>query len=129
MVYFITDGFHTKIGMSGDVEERLRGLHTANPRILKVALVFKGGLEQETEFHKLFFGKQTQALNEWYSMSPEEMVPKIIDKLGMLGVVHGINRAKRNSSTYEFSKDLVGAKDQRMLNQSIIKKCSIQGIE
>lgn len=122
MVYFITDGFATKIGKADNVERRLKSLQTANPRILKVALVFKGDLEKETEFQRVFFGKQTRALNEWYNMSPEEMTPKLIDKYGMLAVVTAMNLAKKNSSSYDFAKDLVGAKNQRLMNQSIIKK-------
>lgn len=122
MVYFITDGFATKIGKADDVSQRLKTLQTANSRILKVALVFEGGLDDETGFQKIFFGKQTRALNEWYDMSPEEMIPRLIDKYGMHKVIKAIELSKNNKSNYDFPKDLIGAKDQSKLNQAIIKK-------
>lgn len=71
-VYFI-QGCHTKyikIGISYDVERRLKGIQASEPLKL-LAVVKEGGTALEKELHKRF--EQFRIHNEWFQPAPELM--------------------------------------------------------
>lgn len=64
MVYFITDGRYTKIGVSLDPEKRLKELQTGNPFKLSIAKVVEGSYNEESKLHAML--NLYQINNEWY---------------------------------------------------------------
>lgn len=126
MVYFITDGLNTKIGKADNVEERLKTLQTGNPKILKVALIFDGGLKEEVEYQKLFIGKQTRALNEWYRLNPEQMIPKLLTKHSKEVVKLCSNRASLIKNHYKFNKEFLTQGEIRNNDKERIRKLIIK---
>jgi len=68
MVYIITDGELVKIGVAKNVENRLKGLQTANGRKLRVVYVFDGNMGLEKALHRTFKEYKTIAANEWFKV-------------------------------------------------------------
>ncbi len=65
-VYFIQQGLDgpIKIGKADDVTGRLASLQSANPQLLHIRLILKGGLAREQEFHARF--KSHRIWHEWF---------------------------------------------------------------
>lgn len=66
MVYFITDGIFTKIGVTQHIEARLVELQVGNARTLSVIRVFPGEFELERKAHSLF--KPYRVKGEWFDI-------------------------------------------------------------
>ena len=66
VIYFIQseNGGNIKIGVSRDVESRLKQLQTSNSEKLKVTNVIPGGFEKEKELHEKF--KSINIEGEWF---------------------------------------------------------------
>lgn len=70
MIYFIQAcSNYVKIGMSFNLEGRVKGLQTANPKRLKVKAVLEGGSQTEAGLHELF--KKSQVRGEWFKTTEE----------------------------------------------------------
>lgn len=63
-VYFIKDDNAIKIGISYDVNERLRVVQTGNPRLLKLLGSISGSKQLEDELHVRFIHLRIRG--EWY---------------------------------------------------------------
>lgn len=68
IIYFITDGEYVKIGVTTDLNKRLRGLQTGNPRRLKVLYSFTTDWPYtvESKLHKKYENKNVG--NEWFDI-------------------------------------------------------------
>ena len=64
MVYFITDGRYTKIGVAEDPNKRVKELQTGNPFKLSLAKVIDGSYEEEKQLHDMLHLYQING--EWY---------------------------------------------------------------
>lgn len=73
-IYFVTcdvDGFPVKIGMSGDVTERMRDIRTALPYPVKLLGTFSGTSKDETAIQAKF--RSFKLTGEWFQRTPELM--------------------------------------------------------
>ena len=75
-VYFISDGEFVKIGVSENINRRIKELETANSRKLKCIKKIKCNSRQEAfdleyEFHNRF--KNLQVKKEWFRISYSEL--------------------------------------------------------
>lgn len=102
MVYLITDGFHTKIGVANNsiekVEKRLRCIQTGSPYKLWIEKVFEGSFELESLLHRSLDDYRLNG--EWFVFDFE-----INDRLikGFKGAESQINKYLKNSSYFENS--------------------------
>lgn len=72
MIYFITDGEHTKIGhTTGTVERRLKGLQTGSPRRLRLLGTAPGGVAQERALHARFADRR--CVGEWFTVNADDV--------------------------------------------------------
>ncbi len=70
LVYFIASANGPiKIGIANDIEQRLRGLQTANPVALRLLASRTGGRAQEQEYHKRFAAHRLHG--EWFDQHPD----------------------------------------------------------
>lgn len=69
-VYFIgcANG-PVKIGFASDMEQRLAGIQTGNPRLLRIQAAAPGDRELEREYHRRFKAHRLQG--EWLTRCPE----------------------------------------------------------
>lgn len=65
-IYFITDGKFVKIGISNDVNQRLKALQTANPRQLELLYSIKGDSLLEESLHGIFTNSRVKG--EWFEL-------------------------------------------------------------
>ena len=77
MVYFITDGRYTKIGVTEDPKKRLKELQTGNPFKLSLAKVIDGSYEEEKQLHDMLHLYQING--EWYDFN--ELNDEVIELL------------------------------------------------
>ncbi len=63
-IYFIGDVRMIKIGITGNVEERLRKLQTGNSRQLKILRLVLGDADEEFFFHERF--ADLRGIGEWF---------------------------------------------------------------
>lgn len=77
MIYFISDGEFTKIGVTKSIESRLRDIQCGNPRDLEVKALVKGSFNLERKLHKYF--KKSRIRGEWYKISNESIEGVIKD--------------------------------------------------
>jgi hypothetical protein len=70
-VYFISDGAgHIKIGVTGNIQERLAAMQLANATELRIeAVIPGGGAELESELHDLF--GLARARGEWFHFTSD----------------------------------------------------------
>lgn len=73
--YFITDGEYVKIGITEDIEKRLSGIQTGNPKKIKLIHYIEGN--KEYEYHRKF--KKYRANGEWFIFNKE--IKDFIEKL------------------------------------------------
>lgn len=66
MIYFITDGEYTKIGVADDPHKRLRELQTGNARELTLICSIDGSYELERKLHKVL--GNWRVLGEWFDV-------------------------------------------------------------
>ena len=83
-VYCISDGPHMKIGLTGNLGERLSALQASNPRPLKVVAVLEfSGRKQarlkERQLHWLF--RHNHVRGEWFRMGVTEIVAALCEEL------------------------------------------------
>lgn len=88
-LYFIVSaGGPIKIGVSSDVEGRLRTLQTAHPYKLEVACVIEGGWELEPHYHARF--AEHRLHGEWFS--PHQDITDEIERLCAQGLENASGR-------------------------------------
>jgi len=125
MVYFITDGFNTKIGKADNVERRIKELQTGNPRVLKVAFKFKGSFELEKDLQKMFQKHRAQAQNEWFALSPEQMAPMLMHRFG----ADIMAPAMRGENHYCFRKAVVAATSIKDMQRGIVLDVVLKALD
>jgi len=64
MIYFITDGAYTKVGVALEPEKRLRELQTGNPFDLRIAKTIEGSYEEESKLHSVL--QLYRMRGEWF---------------------------------------------------------------
>lgn len=70
MIYFIQAcSNYVKIGTSFNLDGRVKGLQTANPKRLRVKAVLEGGSQTEAGLHELF--RKSQVRGEWFKTTEE----------------------------------------------------------
>lgn len=88
MLYFITDGYNTKIGVSKKPLNRIKGLQTSNPNKLTFKYLFNVKDKYEKIIHKLLREYQTSSNNEWFNLNNIDLfkilkqlsIPELIDE-------------------------------------------------
>jgi hypothetical protein len=68
-VYFIRVGDRVKIGLSRDVERRLRAHQISSPDPLSIWHLVEGDLETERRLHRQFADARIRG--EWFRITPE----------------------------------------------------------
>jgi hypothetical protein len=93
IVYFITDGTFTKIGVTTDVDKRLKQLQTGNPNKLSVLLIIEGDYTIESLLHSHFYNYKKSG--EWFEI-PMEMIntKTIIDILKGISKIEGLDNTQ-----------------------------------
>lgn len=71
MVYLISDGTHTKIGISNNPRKRLAALQTANSKKLRIIEVLPGGRSLEERLHRHFHRKRLEG--EWFNLDEDDI--------------------------------------------------------
>lgn len=69
MIYFITDGYHVKIGYTERLDNRVAELQTSNAFELKILRSVPGSLNDERKLHKRF--KHLHIRGEWFQLNDE----------------------------------------------------------
>lgn len=82
MVYFITDGDCTKIGVAKNPNKRLVQLQTGNPNKLVIAKVMQGGYREESALHEAL--KDSRLEGEWFRFNDfdDKTIKKLLDSVG-----------------------------------------------
>ena len=100
----ITDVMNVKIGISIDVEDRIRGLQTSNPYKLDVIKSFDAGVEahkHEKHFHDLYEKYNTSG--EWYKFGTEYfedvVLPSMYKYFNEIEVIQGEANPNPNPTT------------------------------
>lgn len=75
-VYFISNGVHTKVGVSKNINKRLKTLQTSNPQQLTLydklpCSSLMSAMVLESKLHKMLKTERSDALNEWFDVTPE----------------------------------------------------------
>jgi len=73
LVYFITDGDFTKIGVSNDPKKRLANLQTSNPKRLHLIGTLRGGYSLEKRLHAHFAERRVSG--EWFKLEEADIKP------------------------------------------------------
>ena len=100
----ITDVMNVKIGISIDVEDRIKGLQTSNPYKLDIIKSFDAGVEafkHEKHFHDLYEKYNTSG--EWYKFWTEYfedvVLPTMYKYFNEIEVIQGEAKANPNPTT------------------------------
>ena len=82
MVYFITDGDCTKIGVAKNPNKRLAQLQTGNPNKLVIAKVIQGGYHEERALHEAL--KDRRLEGEWFLFNDfdDVTIKGLLDSVG-----------------------------------------------
>jgi len=133
----ITDVMNVKIGISIDVEDRIRGLQTSNPYKLDVIKSFDAGVEahkHEKHFHDLYAEYNTSG--EWYKFGTEyfedEVLPTMYKYFSEIEVIQG--EVKETNPTTNLQLDeLLDGTDNTLTNiissKYVDKKIAIVKLE
>ncbi len=133
----ITDVMNVKIGISIDVEDRLKGLQTSNPFKLDIIKSFDAGVEahkHEKHFHDLYAEYNTSG--EWYKFGTEyfedEVLPTMYKYFSEIEVIQG--EAKETNLTTNLQLDeLLDGTDNTLTNiissKYVDKKIAIVKLE
>ena len=133
----ITDVMNVKIGISIDVEDRIRGLQTSNPYKLDVIKSFDAGVEahkHEKHFHNLYAEYNTSG--EWYKFGTEyfedEVLPAMYKYFSEIEVIQGESK-ETNITTKLQLEELLDATDSTLTNiissKYVDKKIAIVKLE
>ena len=134
----ITDVLNVKIGISIDVEDRLRGLQTSNPYKLDVITSFDAGVEafkHEKHFHDLYAKYNTSG--EWYKFGTEYfedvVLPSMYKYFNEIEVIQGEAKANPNPTTNLQLDELLDGTDNTLNNivssKYVDKKIAIVKLE
>ena len=133
----ITDVMNVKIGISIDVEDRLKGLQTSNPFKLDIIKSFDAGVEamkHEKHFHDLYAEYNTSG--EWYKFETEYfedvVLPTMYKYFSEIEVIQG--EAKETNLTTNLQLDeLLDGTDNTLTNiissKYVDKKIAIVKLE
>ena len=133
----ITDVMNVKIGISIDVEDRLKGLQTSNPFKLDIIKSFDAGVEamkHEKHFHDLYAEYNTSG--EWYKFETEYfedvVLPTMYEYFSKIEVIQG--EAKETNLTTNLQLDeLLDGTDNTLTNiissKYVDKKIAIVKLE
>jgi len=133
----ITDVMNVKIGISIDVEDRLRNLQTSNPFKLDIIKSFDAGVEamkHEKHFHDLYVEYNTSG--EWYKFETEYfedvVLPTMYEYFSKIEVIQG--EAKETNLTTNLQLDeLLDGTDNTLTNiissKYVDKKIAIVKLE
>jgi len=133
----ITDVMNVKIGISIDVEDRIRGLQTSNPYKLDVIKSFDAGVEahkHEKHFHDLYAEYNTSG--EWYKFGTEyfedEVLPTMYKYFSEIEVIQGESK-ETNITTKLQLEELLDGTDSTLTNiissKYVDKKIAIVKLE
>jgi len=116
----ITDVMNVKIGISIDVEDRLRNLQTSNPFKLDIIKSFDAGVEalkHEKHFHNLYAEYNTSG--EWYKFKTEYfedvVLPTMYQYFNKIEVIQG-EAIQDNFSTNLSLDELLDGTDNTLTN-------------
>lgn len=73
VIYFVTDGRYVKIGSTTDIEKRLAGLQTGNPKKLTIMFAIpwmRNYKYLESRFHRCF--EKRRLVGEWFNLKKED---------------------------------------------------------
>ena len=133
----VTDVMNVKIGISIDVEDRLRNLQTSNPFKLNIIKSFDAGVEalkHEKYFHDLYAEYNTSG--EWYKFETEYfedvVLPTMYQYFSKIEVIQG--EAKETNLTTNLQLDeLLDGTDNTLTNiissKYVDKKIAIVKLE
>jgi hypothetical protein len=70
-VYFVQAGESgpVKIGVTGNIEDRVRTMQTGSPQPLRVLATFPGGFDLEARLHRMFAPHRVHG--EWFAPAPD----------------------------------------------------------
>ena len=133
----ITDVMNVKIGISIDVEDRLRNLQTSNPFKLDIIKSFDAGVEamkHEKHFHDLYAEYNTSG--EWYKFGTEyfedEVLPTMYKYFNEIEVIQGESK-ETNITTKLQLEELLDGTDSTLTNiissKYVDKKIAIVKLE
>ena len=133
----ITDVMNVKIGISIDVEDRLRNLQTSNPFKLDIIKSFDAGVEalkHEKHFHNLYAEYNTSG--EWYKFKTEYfedvVLPTMYQYFNKIEVIQG-EAIQDNFSTNLSLDELLDGTDNTLTNiissKYVDKKIAIVKLE
>ena len=122
----ITDVMNVKIGISIDVEDRLRNLQTSNPFKLDIIKSFDAGVEalkHEKHFHNLYAEYNTSG--EWYKFKTEYfedvVLPTMYQYFNKIEVIQG-EAIQDNFSTNLSLDELLEGTDNITHNSKYVDK-------
>ena len=82
MLYFISDGTNTKIGITKNPLKRIKGLQTSNPNKLYFEYIFFIKDKYEKIIHNLLKDYKTSSDNEWFNLKEVDTF-KILKQLSL----------------------------------------------
>ena len=130
----ITDVMNVKIGISIDVEDRLRNLQTSNPFKLDIIKSFDAGVEalkHEKHFHNLYAEYNTSG--EWYKFETEYfedvVLPTMYQYFNKIEVIQGEAIQDNFSTNLSLDELLEGTDNITHKSKYVDKKLAIIKLE
>lgn len=130
----ITDVMNVKIGISIDVEDRLRNLQTSNPFKLDIIKSFDAGVEalkHEKHFHNLYAEYNTSG--EWYKFKTEYfedvVLPTMYQYFNKIEVIQGEAIQDNFSTNLSLDELLEGTDNITHKSKYVDKKLAIIKLE
>ena len=130
----ITDVMNVKIGISIDVEDRLRNLQTSNPFKLNIIKSFDAGVEalkHEKHFHNLYAEYNTSG--EWYKFKTEYfedvVLPTMYQYFNKIEVIQGEAIQDNFSTNLSLDELLEGTDNITYKSKYVDKKLAIIKLE
>jgi len=97
MIYFITDGTYTKIGVADDPDKRRSELQTGNPYKLEVVFTMEGSYELENNLHTAFDNWRMNG--EWFNIPLYEWTEELVEFISTMSPCGAKERRKRNGAS------------------------------
>ena len=130
----VTDVMNVKIGISIDVEDRLRNLQTSNPFKLNIIKSFDAGVEalkHEKHFHNLYAEYNTSG--EWYKFKTEYfedvVLPTMYQYFNKIEVIQGEAIQDNFSTNLSLDELLEGTDNITYKSKYVDKKLAIIKLE
>ena len=130
----VTDVMNVKIGISIDVEDRLRNLQTSNPFKLNIIKSFDAGVEalkHEKYFHDLYAEYNTSG--EWYKFETEYfedvVLPTMYQYFNKIEVIQGEAIQDNFSTNFSLDELLEGTDNITYKSKYVDKKLAIIKLE